>query len=206
MPLREGPSATRRRRRTPEAAQREIIEAADALLRERPFRELTVDEVMRRTGLSRPSFYVYFKDRHELVLRLVQHLNESLLEMANVWYEASSDGEQRLRRALDGVVAVYAAHAPVLRALADASVDDPDVEHAYGSMIQGFVDVTTQHISDEVQAGRMLPVDPQETAKALTWMGERYLYRSFGDLPVPPAATIAETLYVIFTRSLYGAR
>ena len=36
----------RRRRRSAEEAEREIIEAAEALLRERPFRELTVDEVM----------------------------------------------------------------------------------------------------------------------------------------------------------------
>src|SRR5215210_9161859 len=64
----------RRRRRSPKEAEREIITAAETLLRERPFRELTVDEVMRRTGLSRPSFYVYFKDRHELVLRVVEHL------------------------------------------------------------------------------------------------------------------------------------
>ena len=45
-------------------AEAEIVGAAEALLRERSFRELTVDEVMRRTDLSRPSFYVYFRDRH----------------------------------------------------------------------------------------------------------------------------------------------
>jgi AcrR family transcriptional regulator len=37
-------------------AEREIIAAAEELLRERPFRDLTVDEVMRGTELSRPSF------------------------------------------------------------------------------------------------------------------------------------------------------
>ena len=62
---------------TPEVAEGEIIAAAEALLRERPFRELTVDEVMRRTDLSRPSFYVYFRDRHQLVLRVVEHLGSS---------------------------------------------------------------------------------------------------------------------------------
>ena len=51
----------RRRRRTPEVAEAEIVAAAESLLRERSFRELTVDEVMRRTDLSRPSFYVYFR-------------------------------------------------------------------------------------------------------------------------------------------------
>ena len=42
-----------------EVAEREIVNAAEAMLREKPFRDLTVDDLMRRTGLSRPSFYVY---------------------------------------------------------------------------------------------------------------------------------------------------
>jgi len=54
--LTRGKEPARRRRRTPEAAEREIIDAAEAFLREQPFRELTVDEVMRRTDPSRPSF------------------------------------------------------------------------------------------------------------------------------------------------------
>src|SRR5215217_1924797 len=70
----------RRRRRSPEVAEQEIITAAEELLRERPFRELTVDEVMRRTDLSRPSFYVYFRDRHHLVLRVVEHIGGELLD------------------------------------------------------------------------------------------------------------------------------
>ena len=63
----------RRRRRTPQIAEGEIIAAAEAFLRERPFREMTVDEVMRRTDLSRPSFYVYFTDRHQVRMRLDVH-------------------------------------------------------------------------------------------------------------------------------------
>src|SRR5436309_1374181 len=124
MPVREGEASSRRRRRTPEAAVREIIEAAEGLLRERPFRELTVDEVMRRTGLSRPSFYVYFRDRHELVLRLVQHIATELLAVANRWYEATGPGPEQLRDALEGVTSVWFQHGDVLRALADAAVED----------------------------------------------------------------------------------
>ena len=74
-------SSTRRRRRSPEVAEREIMAAAEELLRERPFRELTVDEVMRRTELSRPSFYVYFRDRHHLVLRVVERFGAEMWTM-----------------------------------------------------------------------------------------------------------------------------
>ena len=175
------------------------------MLRERPFRELTVDEVMRRTGLSRPSFYVYFRDRHELVLRLVQHLASEMLVVANRWYEASEPSPQMLREALEGTIGVYGDHSAVLRALADAAVDDPDVEEAYGDLVQGFVEVTARHIATEIEAGRMLEVDPRETAKALIWMIERYLYHAFGPTkPVPPAQAL-ETVHTIMVRTLYGS-
>src|SRR3954471_9922536 len=90
----------RRRRRTPEVAEREIMDAAEELLRERPFRELTVDEVMRRTELSRPSFYVYFRDRHHLVLRIVERLTAESSAMADIWLQADgASGADTIRDA-----------------------------------------------------------------------------------------------------------
>lgn len=206
VPVRQGEPVARRRRRTPEAAQKEIVEAAETLLRERPFRELTVDEVMRRTGLSRPSFYVYFKDRHELVLRLVGHLEAELLAVANRWYESVGGGPAVLREALDGFVSVYGEHGAPLRALADAATDDPDVEAAYASLLDGFVAVTAAHIDEEVAAGTMAAVDSGEMAKALVWMTERYLYHSFGPARKVPAARVTETLATVWARALYSAR
>jgi TetR/AcrR family transcriptional regulator, ethionamide resistance regulator len=194
----------RRRRRTPEVAEREIIAAAEALLRERPFRELTVDEVMRRTDLSRPSFYVYFRDRHHLVLRVVEHLGAELFAMSDRWLRGTGEGPQLAREALQGVVEVYAGHGPVMRALADAAADDPGVEEAYTAIVQSFVDATARHIEEEIAAGRILPLDPSETARALVWMMERYLNLSFGTEPATPPQAVADTLVTIWTRVLYG--
>ena len=132
----------RRRRRTPEVAEAEIVAAAESLLRERSFRELTVDEVMRRTDLSRPSFYVYFRDRHHLILRVVEHIGAELRTMSKRWYTGAGDGPALAREAMEGIVEVYAEHGPVLRALADAAADDPEVERVYGGLVQSFVDVT----------------------------------------------------------------
>ena len=196
----------RRRRRTPEVAEREIISAAEALLRERPFRELTVDEVMRRTELSRPSFYVYFRDRHHLVLRVVEHLGAELFAMSDRWLRGTGDGPELARQALDGIVGVYAEHGPVMRALADAAADDPGVEAAYNEIVQGFVDATARHIEAEIAAGRILPLEAQETAKALVWMMERYLNLSFGREAGASRESVAHALTTIWTRVLYGAQ
>jgi AcrR family transcriptional regulator len=196
----------RRRRRTPEVAEGEIIAAAETFLRERPFRELTVDEVMRRTDLSRPSFYVYFTDRHQLVLRVVEHLGSELFTMSDRWLSGTGDGPDLARQALDGIVAVYVEHGPVMRALADAAADDPGVEQAYNALVQSFVDATARHIEAEIAAGRILPLDAYETAKALVWMMERYLILGLGREPLTPAQSVADTLATIWTRVLYGTR
>lgn len=194
----------RRRRRAPEEAEREIVSAAEHFLRRRPFRELTVDEVMQGTGLSRPSFYVYFRDRHDLLLRVAERVAADLMTMSDRWF--SGEGRDTAREALEGIVAVAAEHGPVMRALADAAADDPRVEAAYGALVQRFVDATARHIEAEQAAGHALPVDPTETARALVWMNERYLTASLGREPVADPAVVAETLVTIWTRVLYGGR
>ena len=203
----EGQSVpARRRRRAPEVAEREIISAAEAFLRERPFRELTVDEVMRRTDLSRPSFYVYFRDRHQLVLKVVEHLGTELFTMGDRWLRGTGRGPELAREALDGIVAVYVEHGPVLRALADAASDDREVEKAYNALVQSFVDATARHIEQEIAVGRVLKLNAYETAKALVWMNERYLTLSLGREPLTAADTVADNLARIWNRVLYGAR
>ena len=194
-----------RRRRRPEEAEREILDAAEELLRGGRFSALTVDELMSRTGLSRASFYVYFRDRHHLIMRLTDRIGGELFEMSERWLRGSGDPIEDARAAVEGVTAVYAEHGPVLRALADAAADDPEVERVYGGLVQSFVDVTARHIEAEIEAGRVLPLDPTETARALVWMMERYLNRTLGRVPSDtPHETVVKTLTTIWTRVLYG--
>jgi AcrR family transcriptional regulator len=199
-------SGNRRRRRSPEVAEREILAAAEELLRERPFRDLTVDEVMRRTELSRPSFYVHFRDRHHLVLRVAERFGAEMWSVSECWFDGTGQGEPRIREALAGVVGVFERHGPVLHALADAATVDPEVEVTYKSILQTFVDATAKHIETEMEAGRILPLDARETARALCLMNDRYLLSVLGHTPTASAETVIETLATIWTRTLYGGR
>src|SRR5918994_11771 len=80
-------TARRRPKHDPKESEREILEAAEQLLRERPFREITVEAVMGRTGLKRPAFYVPSRDRHDLVMRVVQDIGRELFEMSDRWFQ-----------------------------------------------------------------------------------------------------------------------
>ena len=147
---------------------------------------------------------MYFRYRHHLVLRVVEHLGSELFAMSERWLRGTGEGPQLAREALDGIVEVYAEHGPVMRALADAAADDPGVEEAYSAIVESFVRATARHIEDEIAAGRVLPMDAAETAKALVWMMERYLNLSFGHGPATSRQAVADTLTTIWTRVLYG--
>ena len=200
------PAPFKRRRRSRQDAEAEIVTAAESLLRERPFRDLSVEEVMARTSLSRSSFYVYFRDRHALLLRVVEQIGDELFAMADRWLSGGQDPSQDIWDALSGVVDVYAAHGPVMRAIADASAVDPEVEAVYHALLQRFIDATAAHVREEEAVGRVAPVaDPEDCAFALVWMTERYLSLSLGR---PPGRveheTAVHTLHEIWLRALYA--
>lgn len=203
-PLTRATARRRRPKHDPRDSEREILHAAEQLLRERPFREVTVDEVMRRTGLKRPAFYVHFRDRHDLALRVVQHIGRELFAIAEHWL-SGSDPVNDAHKTLSGIVAVYREHGRVLRALADAAVTDAKVEQAYRGMVADFITATARHIRTEQARGHVSPgLHADETARALIWLEERYLAEALGRDPQADPEVVLEVLRRIWMGCLYG--
>jgi TetR/AcrR family transcriptional regulator, ethionamide resistance regulator len=201
----ESTTPRRRPKHDPRESEREILEAAEQLLRERPFRDVTVEAVMSRTGLKRPAFYVHFRDRHDLALRVVQHIGRELFEMTDRWLQGD-DPHTDARAALEGLAEVYLHHGPVLRALADASGADARVERAYRGLVEDFIAATARHIREEQARGRIGSlVDVDETARALVWLDERYLSEALGRAPQADPQLVVDVLYNIWISTLYGS-
>ena len=196
-------SGERRRRRTPEQAEREILEATEDFLRDRPFRDLTIDEVMDRTGLSRPSFYVYFRDRHHLALRLMEGLTSQVYEDSNAWLQGSGEPLDDVRAFIEVSVEVVAEHGSVARAIADAASEDAEVERVYRGALGGFIDAVAARIERDVEAGRAGPLDTATLAAALVWMNERYLLLNPGPDTPEHRRRVTDELTRIWMRAIY---
>jgi len=67
-----------RRRRSPEEAKAEILNAAYEFLAETDHQDLTVDIVMQRTGMTRSSFYHYFSGINEVVVSMLDRFEEDV--------------------------------------------------------------------------------------------------------------------------------
>jgi hypothetical protein len=101
-------------------------------------------------------------------------------------------------------------YGPVLRAIADAAGYDARVEKVYRhGLIERLTRAVAARISRDVEAG-LSPsnLDPEETAKALVLMTERYLLDAFGHPERRPSpqerAAVLGTLEEIWVRTLYG--
>ncbi|HET9105338.1 MAG TPA: TetR/AcrR family transcriptional regulator [Solirubrobacteraceae bacterium] len=195
-----------RMREQREQTRREIIAAADRVLRERPYRELSVEAVMSGTGLTRTAFYRHFDDVPDLVLRVLQEVGRELFDIAQNWLKGSADDfPAAAHEALSGVVAFFARHGPLVSAVAEAAVTDERIEAGYRRFIEVFIEVTTQGFDEMVARGQLAPFDTEGLSRALNLMNERFLLDQLGREPRGEPAAVLAVLETVWLRSAGAA-
>ena len=167
---------------------------------------MTVDDLMARTGLSRPSFYEYFRDRYDLAMKLVRKMLAEMFPISDRWFSGGGDPAENLARGFEGLIAVYREHRHLMRALSDAAVQDAKVARAYELFVDRLTESTARYIRAEISAGRTAPLDADEVSRALIVMGERYLNDKLERDPKTDSRVLLDTMLTIWMRVLYGTR
>src|SRR5436309_13647892 len=193
------PQAQRTRRREQrESTRRQILDAAERFLRERPYRELSVDVVMGETGLTRTAFYRHFDDVTDLVLRLFSDVGEELYAVAERW--AASAGVAYPapgREGLAGMVDFYVRHGPLMRAIGEAAATDEQIETAYRGSTETFIELTAGALERMVREGKLDVPDARALACAMTLMNQAYLLDQFGREPQGDPVLALQTLETV---------
>ena len=194
---------TRSPRHTPEEARDEITRCAVEFLEERPFRELTVAKLMAGTTLSRPSFYQYFTDLHDLILTLLGEIEDDMRATANPWIQGEGEPVEALWESLGGVVRTTAANGPVLRAVYEAAPLDARLESAWGAFMGRWDESVEARIRAQQDAGLIPPLDARLMAVALNKLDASMLISSFGRHPQVDPERVLATLHHIWVGALY---
>jgi TetR/AcrR family transcriptional regulator, ethionamide resistance regulator len=197
-----GTQAQRRRNREHrESTRRQILDASDQLLREHPYRELTVDAVMARTGLTRTAFYRHFDGVTDLVLRLFADVGQELYEVAERWAASAGVGYPAPgREGLAGVVDFYVRHGPLMRAIAEAAAGDEEIEGAYRGSTEALIELTGRAMERMGREGKLQVPDARALARAMTLMNEAYLLAEFGREPQGDRDVALATLEAVWLR------
>lgn len=194
-------------RRTPEMAREEIIDATQAALAEMDFNALTVDAVMQRTGMTRSSFYHYFKSVDELALGFLGRLEGAIRETVDDWLngDGSDDYLADTHAHLTTMFVAMDKHRTGMMALARASNSSEQVHDEWRSrVIDYFIDLTARFIRQQIMLGRSKVENPDLTARSLILMNNALANDNLmRDVPDDPAA-IGKVSAEIWNAAIYG--
>ncbi len=181
-----------------------IINAADSLLRNGPYRDLSVELVMNQAGLSRTIFYRHFEDLPGLVTELLKGLGADVDKATRelVELEAGLITADTVRSAVAIWVDFFHRHGTLLRGVAEGAGVEEAIEEAYDRLRRHFSVVVAEGLGRLGEAGPLNGVAPDSVAEALNVMNERYLIRTLGREPQEDPAAVAETLSLIWIRTL----
>lgn len=191
--------------------ERAILGTAQRLLKDRPLHEISVDDLARGAGISRPTFYFYFESKDAVLLTLLDRMVRN----------ARADRDEALARAVEsgdpvagwraGIAAFHAtwqANRELLRAAAEARASSPEVRELWERVMAELVGETAEGILAERQRGAAPPGPPaRELAVCLTGMIERAFAGTFGGAgPALAEDDVVETLLDVFLCAIYRER
>jgi len=194
----------RSRRHAPEEASREILDSAARFLRKHDFRDLTVGEVMAGTTLSRPAFYQYFTDLHDLIVSLLRDIEEIMHQTASPWISGEGKPIAALRESNRGVVETCAEHGPIIRAIVEAAPLDERLEQAWTSFMDRWDDAVEARIVAQQRDGLIPPLDARRIANALNSLDVNLVVAAFGRHPQSDPKDVLETMHRVWSSTLYG--
>ena len=196
------PQRTRRREQR-ENTRREILAAADRLLRERPYRELSVDLLMAQTDLTRTAFYRHFDDVPDLVLRLLADVGRELYAVGERWREGlERDHVAAAREGLRGIVQFMVRNGKLVRAVAEGAATDELIERGYQQYLEAFTELIAAGLEELGARSHVDVGDTRALARALNLMNESFLLDQFGKDPQGDPEVALATLETIWLRVL----
>lgn len=188
--------------------ERAILETAERLLEERPLSEISVDDLAKGAGISRPTFYFYFPSKDAVVLTIVERLvadaggsrEEILTALAEEGPRAG------LRKGLQNLYAAFRARPGVVRAGTDLRTTNQEARDVWTGVMEGWVADVTAVIEFERARGAAPPGQPaRDLAIALVQMNERAQYATLlGESPSLEADRVLDVLIDVWLRSIYG--
>ena len=156
-----------------------------------PFADISIEQIVRAAGLSRPTFYTYFRDKRALILHLGEALERDLAATAEPWL-AFADGDPA--GTVAAVLAVFRRHAATVGAIAEAATYDPDV----AAFWRGFHERFLPGAEHRIRAGNPGLDESAVAARAyaLIWMTEATLTEHVTRPTVEEAALVAQLAWM----------
>ena len=130
-----------------ERIRQDVLRAMEELLTEgETYADMGVERLAGRAGISRTSFYFYFRDKREVLELLTAVVADELYAAADIWWSGTGVSHDALRTSIEDVSALFVQHGPLLRAIVEVGTYEREVAEHWRALIGRFVDATEGRI------------------------------------------------------------
>src|ERR1700761_1249289 len=163
--------------RTYTRTQAAVLDATERLLAQRPFSELSVNDVIDEAGISRTSFYAHFDSRTAVIAECLRRVMGQIAVAVDPFLaESEADPEAAIRASIRRWVAVAREHGAVLRTVSEVWPHDERLRELWFSIMARFSAGTARVIETARGAGQAPSgADAEQLAACLMWGYERVL-------------------------------
>ena len=188
--------------------ERAILDTAERLLEERPLSEISVDDLAKGAGISRPSFYFYFPSKDAVVLTIIDRLVADAGEGREEILTALAERGPRagLRESLENLYGAFRSRPGVVRAGSELRASNQEARDLWAAVMESWVADVTAVIEFQRERGAAPPGPPaREMAIALVQMNERAQYATLlGEEPSLDRDRALDVLIEIWLRAIYA--
>ncbi|WP_068280037.1 TetR/AcrR family transcriptional regulator, partial [Aldersonia kunmingensis] len=169
-------SPARRGERREEVEHR-VLTAVDRLLAQGvAFTELPVQRIATESDIARSTFYRYFPDKSQLLIRMADLATDDLFRAAAQWWAGEQLSETGAIDAMRDMIAGFTKHRLLLEALVEVASYDREVGRYWRSRVDAFVEMVRRRLNELKEAGRINEeMDVHATAVIVTAMVERVI-------------------------------
>jgi AcrR family transcriptional regulator len=188
--------------RDPDAGPAELTATERLLAGGAKFTELNAQRIATEAGVARSSFYVHFRDKVDLLIRLVAQLTVPNFDTASAW--RPEDGVDAMADAFVTIVATFREHAAVRRAVSEAAAYDDTVREYWVRELDQFSEFTDRLLRIEQNAGRTpADLDVPSATEIIVLGGERAIVNHVNTRDAATDAAFATELARIWWHGVY---
>ncbi|SCL32532.1 transcriptional regulator, TetR family [Micromonospora rhizosphaerae] len=193
-------------RSTGDDREQAILATAERLLERRAFGDISIDDLAKGAGISRPTFYFYFPSKDAVLLTLLDRVTEEANGVAgDVLDRLAEDPRSRWRELIDRFHATFGGHRAVVLACAEVRGTNAEVRRLWADVLERWVRAVEAAIKGERRRGAApdgLPA--RDLAIALNSMNERVWYATFaGDGPAVAERDVVDVLLDVWLTAIY---
>ncbi len=183
-----------------------ILATAERLLEERPLADFSVDDLAKGAGISRPTFYFYFRSKNAVLLSLLDQMNNKAhAALKTLRTKLYGDPATLWRDRIEAFFEVSGSHRAVAVAGAAAKSTNPEVRQLWLALMQKWIAFTTVAIKAERERGAAPDtVSAEDLSIALNMLSERVMAATFTtEEPAIHEDRVIDTLVHIWLASIY---